>query len=260
MGKIHLGLLAAGFWLCASVTLGQSSVECQTGAAIEVQTGADVSADSIITNSNYSGGGTFNGGPLPVTMTAMSVQAAKNTATIIWRTESETENHGFEIERRSVGVYEGESVRGEAWQVVGFVQGAGTSSSPLDYSFVDQQVTPGRHAYRIKQIDLDGSFTYTSSLEVEIGLAPLEFALWQNYPNPFNPSTSIEFAIPADGHVTLKVFDLTGREVASLVNGQLKAGVRHQVLFDASGLASRSYIARIDHQNRYLTTKMSVVK
>ena len=93
-------VVATSVLLSQQVQSQTSTVEYQTNAAIEVQTGADVSADNIITNSNYSGGGTFNGGPLPVEMAEMTVQAAKNTATIAWSTASETDNFGFEIERR----------------------------------------------------------------------------------------------------------------------------------------------------------------
>ncbi|MEX2190468.1 MAG: T9SS type A sorting domain-containing protein, partial [Bacteroidota bacterium] len=146
------------------------------------------------------------------------------------------------------------------WVSVGFVQGAGTSSSPRDYSFVDKPDEPGRYAYRIKQIDHSGAFTYTSSLEVLVGLAPLEFTLAQNYPNPFNPTTTIEFTLPADGHVVLKIYDLTGREVATLVDEERIAGVHQQVVFDASRLASGMYFARLQMNGMQLLKKMVLVK
>jgi hypothetical protein len=143
---------------------------------------------------------------------------------------------------------------------VGFVQGAGTSSSPRDYSFVDKPDQPGRYAYRIKQIDHSGTFAYTSTLEVVIGLAPLEFTLSQNYPNPFNPTTTIEFTLPADGHVVLKVYDLTGGEVATLVDQEMAGGVYQRVTFDASRLASGIYFARLQAGGMQLLKKMVLVK
>lgn len=261
--KTLLGhLLVITFCLFPLIAFSQSTVEYQTGAAIEVQTGADVSADNIITNSNYSGGGTFNGGPLPVTMATMSVQAAKNTATITWSTSSETENFGFEIERRQV---QSDNSRfaihdSQPWQVIGFVHGAGTSSSPKHYSFVDQQVSPGRYAYRIKQIDHSGSFTYTSTLEVNIGLAPKEFTLGQNYPNPFNPSTTIEFTLQEDGHVLLKLYDIKGSELETLLNEERKAGYYHSISFDASRFGSGTYFYRLLANGQVLTKKMTLVK
>lgn len=146
------------------------------------------------------------------------------------------------------------------WSRIGFVQGAGTSTSPQDYTFTDKPDAPGRYAYRIKQIDHSGAFTYTSSLEVVIGLAPLEFTLGQNYPNPFNPTTTIEFTIPADGRVVLKVYDLTGREVATLVDQEMKAGVYQQVVFDASRLASGVYVAGLQAAGRQLMSKLILLK
>ncbi|MEX0602086.1 MAG: T9SS C-terminal target domain-containing protein, partial [Bacteroidota bacterium] len=76
---------------------------------------------------------------------------------------------------------------------VGFVEGAGTTSSPREYSFLDRNVPSGRYAYRIKQIDNGGNFTYYTSAEIEIGSAPEVLSLEPNYPNPFNPSTTMEF-------------------------------------------------------------------
>ena len=266
MKRTSIYLLA--FCFIPPIASSQSTVEYQTNAAIEVQTGADVSADNIITNSNYSGGGTFNGGPLPVEMAEMTVQAAKNTATISWSTASETENFGFEVERRMVSGSEFQVPGPETfnlkpeteWITVGFVQGAGTSSSPRDYSFVDQQVSPGRYAYRIKQIDHNGTFTYTAAVEVEIGLAPKEFTLSQNYPNPFNPTTTIEFTLPEDGHVRLAVYDVRGRLISTLIDEEKQAGVYHQAVFVANNLASGTYLVRLQFLEQTLQRKVVLMK
>jgi hypothetical protein len=140
------------------------------------------------------------------------------------------------------------------------VPGAGISSSPKEYSFADKNVAPGRYAYRIKQIDLSGTFTYTSSLEVLVGLAPLEFALSQNYPNPFNPTTTIEFTLPEDGRVKLRIYNMLGEEIATLVDEERKAGVYQQIMFDASRLATGVYISRLEFKEKQLVKKMLLVK
>jgi hypothetical protein len=143
---------------------------------------------------------------------------------------------------------------------VGFVKGAGTSSSSCDYSFLDQNLRPGRYAYRIKQIDHDGSFAYTSAVEVEVGLAPRELLLSEPYPNPFNPTATIEFTLPENGHVLLKVYDLAGREVATLANEERKAGVYQRALFDGFQLASGLYFVRLQFADKHLSKKIMLVK
>ncbi|MBI4427692.1 MAG: hypothetical protein HY562_01075, partial [Ignavibacteriales bacterium] len=115
---------------------------------------------------------------LPVQLVSFSARANRLAAELLWSTESEVNNFGFEIERRSVG--------SNNWTKVGFVIGSGTSTSAREYSHVDANVPSGRYAYRIKQIDNDGTFQYYGNAEVEIGLAAKEFRLESNYPNPFN--------------------------------------------------------------------------
>jgi len=99
----------------------------------------------------------------------------------------------------------------------------------------------------------------TSVTAVDDFNQPLSFTLEQNYPNPFNPSTSIEYTIPKSGLVTLKVYDVLGREVATLVNGQNESG-KHTVEFDASNLNSGVYFYKIESGNFFATKKMILVK
>jgi len=106
----------------------------------------------------------------------------------------------------------------------------------------------------LKQLDLDGKFTYSEEITVELSAIPAEFSLSQNYPNPFNPSTIIEFSLPNDSDVKLKVYNLLGQEVVSLIDGEMKAGY-HKVKFDAtSGLASGVYLYKI-HAGEYSAVK-----
>jgi len=125
-----------------------------------------------------------------------------------------------------------------------FVPGSGTTSETRSYSYTDDLVSGGTYYYRLKQIDYDGSFTYSDVVEVDIGL-PIQFTLEQNYPNPFNPSTTIRFAIPVDAKVAVKVYNLVGEKVSEVVNNNYSAGV-HMVVFDASDLTSGIYFYRID--------------
>jgi hypothetical protein len=103
--------------------------------------------------------------------------------------------------------------------------GFGTTTETKTYSFVDENVNTGTYKYRLKQIDFDGSFTYSNEIEVVVDFTPKEFVLYQNYPNPFNPKTVISYQLPVTGNVTLKVYDILGNEVATLVNEEKQPGI-----------------------------------
>ncbi len=97
-----------------------------------------------------------------------------------------------------------------------------------------------------------------TSNEDELGL-PKEFSLGQNYPNPFNPSTNIQFALPEQAEVTLKVYNLLGREISTLVSGRMNAG-NHKIEFNASGLSTGLYFYRIQAGSFIQTKKMMLIK
>jgi hypothetical protein len=191
--------------------------------------------------------------PLPVQITSFVVRANRLDASLAWSTASETNNSGFEIERRAV-------LGSDSWAKVGFVQGAGTSMSPRSYSYEDRGLAPGRYAYRIKQVDNGGAFAYHSGAEVEVGIAARVFALEGNYPNPFNPETRIEFTVPERGRAILRIFNVIGQEVATLFNEEAEAGKIYQVRFDASRLPTGVYVSRLDHGGQSSMRKMLYVK
>ncbi|MHB8853958.1 MAG: hypothetical protein ACYC6P_11465 [Ignavibacteriaceae bacterium] len=106
---------------------------------------------------------------------------------------------------------------------IGFVKGSGNSNSPKNFPFVDSNPVSGSVEYRLKQIDKDGTFKY-SSIET-VGSLPKQFSLGQNYPNPFNPTTTISFSLPVDSKVVLEVYNTIGQRVATLVNGVMQSGI-----------------------------------
>jgi hypothetical protein len=97
------------------------------------------------------------------------------------------------------------------------------------------------------------------SVDPETGELPATARLEQNYPNPFNPATTIGFELQEAADSRLSVFDLNGREVATLVNSRLGAGT-HSVSFDASGLASGIYVYRLQTGEISLTRRMTLIK
>ncbi|MBD3408798.1 MAG: T9SS type A sorting domain-containing protein [Ignavibacteriales bacterium] len=170
----------------------------------------------------------------PVELTTFEAKAGENAVTLSWATGSEVENRGFAIERR----YEDGD-----FEKIGFVASAGATGA--NYSFVDQAASKaGVYTYRLKQIDLDGAFRYSRSVEVEVG-TPNEFALDQNFPNPFNPSTTIRYELAQDVQVKLAVYNSIGEQIATLVNAQQAAG-RYDVSFNASSFSSGIYFYRLE--------------
>jgi photosystem II stability/assembly factor-like uncharacterized protein len=172
---------------------------------------------------------------VPVEFTSFTVKSAGEEVVLSWSTATETNNKGFEIERSSDDI---------EFETAGFVNGAGTISEPQNYSYKVKNNASGKTYFRIKQIDYDGTFTYTQSLEVD-GYIPAEYNVYQNYPNPFNPSTKISFAVPVDAEVTVKVFNTIGQEVGSLISGYYAAGI-HNVDFNAGRLSSGIYFYSVE--------------
>jgi hypothetical protein len=149
------------------------------------------------------------------------------------------------------------------FEKIGFVEGNGTTTEPKAYSFVDNELEAGTYTYRLKQVDFDGSFKYSKSIEVEIN-TPSSFVLEQNYPNPFNPSTTIRFSIPIETDVRLNVYNTLGQEVAQILNGRLKEGY-HEVNFSANGgdavnLPSGIYFYRLEADKFVDVKKMIIIK
>jgi len=200
---------------------------------------------------------------LPVELVSFTVAANQRNAVLSWRTATEVQNSGFEVQRsvnRGESAINGQELAASNWTKAGFVRGSGTSNSPKNYSFTDNVGAAGTYSYRLKQIDRNGAFTYSKTVTINLGGAPNVFALGQNYPNPFNPSTNIQFTVPADGRATLKIFNALGEEVATLFDGAATAGENHQATFDASRLASGIYFSRLEFNGRTQVKKMMLVK
>ncbi|MBK7105505.1 MAG: T9SS type A sorting domain-containing protein [Ignavibacteriae bacterium] len=193
--------------------------------------------------------------PLPVELTSFTLNLSENKIELNWETATEVNNYGFEIERLKTNLI----IKNSEWEKIGFVEGHGNSNSPKYYSFKDNLLeTSGKYSYRLKQIDIDGTFEYSDVVETNIG-APQNFELRQNYPNPFNPVTSITYSIPTDGHVELGIYDILGRDVAIIENGIKPAGV-YTFSFDASNLTSGIYFYKIKTNNYISIKKMLLMK
>ena len=197
--------------------------------------------------------------PLPVELTSFTANVNTNNVSLSWKTATEVNNNGFEIQRK---VRDQKSEVSGQWEKVGFVLGHGNSNSPKEYSFTDKNLTGGTNfVYRLKQIDNDGQYQFSKEVEVEV--VPKQFNLYQNYPNPFNPSTNIKFDLPEAAKVTINIYNILGEKVASLLNKTVEAGF-HEVQFNGSDLSSGTYIYRMEAsssgQNFIQTKKMLLLK
>ena len=209
-------------------------------------------------NANFSTmpGGPYNSGtrPLPVELTSFTAKVSGNNVILNWTTATELNNYGFDVERKLVNSFDGSG----NWKKIAFIKGYGTTSSIQNYSFNDYSLDYGRYLYRLKQIDLDGSFNYSKEIEIEI--VPIStFKLEQNYPNPFNPGTIISWQSPISGHQTLKVYDVLGNEVAILVDEYRDAGL-YQYEFNASGFSSGVYFYKLQVGDYMQTKKMILLQ
>lgn len=194
-----------------------------------------------------------NTAPLPVVLSSISASAIGKNVVLRWTTETEVNNHMFEIERADI------EKDPENYVKIGEVKGAGNSNRKIDYEFVDKNLSSGKYAYRLKQIDFDGKTEYFKTNVVEVKIKPVEFSLEQNYPNPFNPSTTIKFALPEKSSVVLKVYDVTGKEIATLANGTFEAG-EHKVEFNAANLKSGIYVYKLQAGDKSFSRKMILMK
>jgi hypothetical protein len=197
---------------------------------------------------------------VPIQLASFTGRALDRTRVLLeWRTISEVNNYGFEIERAANerGAFEGIPNS--------FVPGSGTTTEPRYYQFTHTNASASFPFYRLKQIDLDGTVSYFDPIRVSVptsageGSAPASFALGQNYPNPFNPSTNISFSIHAPGVVSLQVFDVLGQAIATLVN-ETKAPGEYSVPWDATDVPSGVYFYKLVAGNSVAVKKLMVAK
>jgi hypothetical protein len=189
-------------------------------------------------------------GVVPVELTSFTGAWNNESVNLAWTTATELNNYGFEVEKNT-----GNS----GWYLIGFVRGNGTKQTPTSYSFTDSKIISANKCfYRLKQIDDNGSFTYSSV--VEINPVPAGgFVLEQNYPNPFNPSTKIRFSIPVSSNLRLSIYNVIGEEVAILAEGHYQAGY-HEVTYNSSGLPSGVYLYKLQYGSSIQMKKMLLLE
>lgn len=229
---------------------------------------------------------TVNSGILPVELTTFTGSVINQNVELNWETATEVNNYGFGIERASTN-----SSSEKSWKKIGFAEGYGNSNSPKYYSYSDTKLNAsGKYQYRLKQIDLDGTFEYSDIVVISFE-PPKDFELTQNYPNPFNPITTIKYTIPLSSiiltgkenpanfssmvsemsgtindlenlqatSVQLVVYDILGREVKTLVSKNQNPG-NYEIKFNAAELPSGMYFYRLTAGSFIEVKKMLLTK
>ncbi len=192
---------------------------------------------------------------VPVELTSFTASLSEGSVILNWTTATELNNQGFEIER---------ALSNQDWTKIGYVPGFGTTTEPKTYSFMDQNILTGTYSYRLKQIDYDGTYSYSDAIEIVVDLTPGSFTLFQNYPNPFNPSTTIQFQVPKASDVSIIIYDMLGQQVKSLFADQVQAG-RYNIEWDGTSssgikMSSGSYIYRMTAGEFVETKEMILLK
>ena len=206
----------------------------------------------------YMGGNEVSDHPLPVLLASLNSVVNGRNVRLTWITTSEINNSGFEVQR---AVFGSEYL---VFSKMAFVSGKGTTNTSSSYTFEDRNMQTGKYQYRLKQIDNNGNFEFHNlNGTIEVGI-PNKFDLSQNYPNPFNPVTKINFDLPADSKVTLAIYDITGREIAKLLNSEFRAAGYYTMDFNGGSFASGVYfyrfIAESAGKQTVISKRMALVK
>ncbi len=193
---------------------------------------------------------------MPVELTSFTGLYDGHANLLTWKTATETNNYGFEVER----AFNQPEQSKKDWERIGFVEGNNTTATKKEYKFTDNNVTNGTYYYRLRQIDLDGTAAYSKTIEIEAGKIPKGFLLEQNYPNPFNPSTIISFGSSKRIKAKLVIYDQLGRKVETIFNGIIEENEIKRISFDASDYSGGVYFYKLITPEWTASKKMMLLK
>lgn len=187
----------------------------------------------------------------PVELTSFNAEVVDQKVYLEWITASEINVSGFSVER---------SKNNSSFIEIGFVHTQRNSTPINTYNYTDVFVLPGNYVYRLKIVNMDGSFDFSPEVNVLIE-GPAEFNLSQNYPNPFNPSTTVKYSIPVSSTVKLTLFDVLGKEISQILKGELEAGEYETAISaDAFALSSGVYFLKLETAGFQKSIKLTLVK
>ena len=222
---------------------------------IQLMKNASEAAAAIIYTAWVDAGSPNLNALLPVELVSLSASVSKSIINLNWKTATELNNVGFDIERGIKNNSGGDII----FTTIGFVKGAGNSIVPNNYSFLDKLNNSGIYYYRLKQVDNNGSFKFSTPVEVNFNSQVTSFSLDQNYPNPFNPGTTIAYSLPEASNVKLSLFNAIGQQVKIIENVYKNAGT-YKVTLNADDLNSGIYFYKIEAGHFSQIRKMILIK
>jgi hypothetical protein len=217
---------------------------------IQLMKNASKSTADLIYTAWIDAGSPDPNGSNPVELTSFMANTSMGKVTLNWKTATEINNRGFEIQRK---------IDDNSWIGLAFKNGNGTTTNANNYSFTDNisGLNANKLSYRLRQVDFSGQSQYSPVVLVD-NIIPENYAVSQNFPNPFNPSTIIKYQIPQNSFVSLKVYNSLGQEAATLVNGMVNAG-SYEVQLNASNLSSGVYYYVIKAGDNFVQTKKMIL-
>jgi hypothetical protein len=238
--------------------------DTETGAQVPLEAGQTYTFDLSQTAGERSEGGPSGGvqsgtvdprfvvrvgpnAPLPVELSKLTGRADGTAAVLSWQTASETNNAGFRVQKK----------RGEAFETVTFVEGAGTTAEAQRYRARVPDLDYGEHVFRLKQVDIEGTEHVLKDVTVDVGLEGA-YDVSAVAPNPVSQSGHIEVAVKTAQSVTVTAYDVLGRRVATLQDGVLEAETTHRIGISPQGWSSGQYFLRVKGEH-FQTVRRAVV-
>jgi hypothetical protein len=200
------------------------------------------------------------GSALPVDFAGIEAVTKERKVTLTWTTASETNNAGFTVEHRRLRVRpDGDTVRTDSWTRLGFVEGAGTTDASQTYRYETGELDYGPHAFRLRQVDTDGSMSLSDEVKTDIRL-DRAYAVAPPRPHPVRRQTTIDVTVKEAQPVTVEVYDVLGRRVAVPFEEEIEGQQTRRIRVDASGFSSGVYFVRVRGESFATTERLTVVK
>ena len=234
-GNVDIFVLNTGGETIGFTSISPSSTEFQFMGVESASQIGSIIIEGIAGTGEFIDNFSMSDVPIPVELVSFNAVVNGTDVSLNWATASETNNAGFEVQVQN----------GEDWNVLGFVEGHGTTTEAQTYGYTAADMTVGTHSFRLKQIDYDGALEYSDELEVTVE-TPGTHLITRAYPNPFNPQSQFTVAVAQEQHVSAELFNTLGQRVAVLFDGTVEANQSQLVTIDGAGLSSGLYIVRVN--------------